>query len=88
MLAAIAVTLLAEWIAAVIGANQSQWDVLTWLQVGLLVVMTGVTGKARIDLRRAADGGIESCLARGHDGHRPMVSARTHGGSATRSIAL
>ena len=54
VLAAIAVTLLAEWIALVTGANQAQWNVWTWLQVGLLVFITGLAAKASIDLRRAS----------------------------------
>lgn len=50
----VALTLLSEWIAVVVGANQAQRDVATWLQVGLLVVMTVLTGTSAVAVRRAA----------------------------------
>ncbi len=54
MLAAIALTLLSEWIAVAVGANQGQWDAATLVQVGLLVAMSALAGKAGVDLRRAS----------------------------------
>lgn len=52
VLGAVAVTLLAEWVSVVIGANRAQWNGATWLQVGLLVLMTVLTLRAAAGLRR------------------------------------
>jgi hypothetical protein len=54
VLAAIALTLLSEWIAVATKANQAQWDRATWLQIGLLVVLTALAGNAGVYLRRAS----------------------------------
>ena len=65
VLGIVAVTLLTEWGSVAIGANRSQWNGATWLQIGLLAVLTALTARAMVDLRRApalarpkrADGG-------------------------------
>jgi len=53
VLAAISFTLLTEWIAVAAGANRSAWDRATWLQVGALVLLTALTARAAVNLRRA-----------------------------------
>jgi hypothetical protein len=40
MLAGISLTVLAEWIAVFIRDNRAQWNDATWLQIGLLAVMS------------------------------------------------
>jgi hypothetical protein len=52
VLGAAAMTLLAEWAAVAIGANRPQWNWATWLQVGLLALMTVLTVRAVADLHR------------------------------------
>jgi hypothetical protein len=52
LLAAAAVTLLSEWVSVAIGANRAQWDDATWLQVGLLALMTALTVRAAVSMRR------------------------------------
>jgi hypothetical protein len=53
VLAAISFTLLTEWIALAAGANRSAWDGATWLQVGALALLTILTARAVVNLRRA-----------------------------------
>jgi hypothetical protein len=53
MLAVVVATLLTEWVSVATGANRSQWNGATWLQVGLLAAMTVLTGRAIVDLYRA-----------------------------------
>ena len=53
VLGAVAITLLTEWVSAAIGANRAQWNGATWLQVSLLALMTVLTVRALVDLRRA-----------------------------------
>jgi hypothetical protein len=45
-------TLLTEWVSVAIGANRPQWNGATWLQVGLLAVLTLLTAWAVVGLRR------------------------------------
>jgi hypothetical protein len=52
VLAATAVTLLAEWVSFAIGENRGQWNGATWLQVGLLALMTALAIRAAVRLRR------------------------------------
>ena len=52
VLAAAAATLVAEWISVAIGENRAQWNGATWLQVGLLALMTALTVRAAVSLRR------------------------------------
>lgn len=47
-----AVTLLTEWASVAVGANQPQWNGATWLQVGLLALMTVLTVRAMAGLHR------------------------------------
>lgn len=53
VLAVITMTLLTEWASVAIGANRQQWNWATWLQVGLLALMTALTVRAVASLRRA-----------------------------------
>jgi hypothetical protein len=53
VLAAISFTLLTEWIALAAGASRSAWDGATWLQVGALALLTILTARAVVNLRRA-----------------------------------
>lgn len=52
VLAGISVTLLAEWISFVIRDNHAQWNQATWLQIGLLAVMTAADLVMIRELRR------------------------------------
>ncbi len=52
LLAAAAATLLSEWVSVAIGANRAQWNDATWLQVGLLALMTALTVRAAVSMRR------------------------------------
>ena len=52
VLAATAVTLLAEWVSVAIGENRGEWNGATWLQVGLLALMTALAIRAAVSLRR------------------------------------
>lgn len=52
MLGVVAATLLTEWVSVATGANRSQWNGATWLQVGLLAAMTVLAGRAVVDLYR------------------------------------
>jgi hypothetical protein len=52
MLAVAAATLLTEWVSVAAGANRSQWNGATWLQVGLLAAMTVLTVRAIVELYR------------------------------------
>lgn len=54
VLAGVSLTLLAEWISVVIGDNRAAWNQATWLQVGLLSLMTALDVAAVIGLRRIA----------------------------------
>src|SRR5271165_4312280 len=37
---AVTLTLASEWVSVAIGANRSQWNETTWLQIGLLGLLT------------------------------------------------
>ncbi|MGO9079983.1 MAG: hypothetical protein ACLQDY_13210 [Streptosporangiaceae bacterium] len=53
VLAGISLTLLTEWISVIIGDNRAQWNGATWLQIGLLAVMSAAAVAVIRELRRA-----------------------------------
>jgi hypothetical protein len=52
VLGMVAITLLTEWVGVAVGANRPQWNGATWLQAGLLALMTVLTVRAIAGLRR------------------------------------
>jgi hypothetical protein len=52
VLAGISLTLLAEWISVIIRDNRAQWNEATWLQIGLLALMSAVALVFIRELRR------------------------------------
>lgn len=54
VLAGVSLTLLVEWISVVIGDNRAAWNRATWLQIGLLSLLTAVDLVAVIGIRRIA----------------------------------
>jgi hypothetical protein len=52
VLAGVGLTLLTEWVSVVLRENRAQWNGATWLQVGLLAVMSIATAWLLRDLRR------------------------------------
>jgi len=53
VLAGISLTLLAEWAAVIIRDNRAQWNDATWLQIGLLALMSAADLGVIREIRRA-----------------------------------